>query len=274
MELAPQSTTKSDIPTVRPKRTPTERRHDPRPLPAVRALRSRRAHLRVHLDPLPGALRRTRRIRTDRSARDLPGRHVRRGHGGESLGAPASGPAPGLCAGGVRRRLHRAHLPRCLRLDHRHRLSLHLPVTRGLRLAAGRQVDAGERVDPPAVGPARRHLPAHERRGPPAQPRPAGQNACPSLLLQQSGRGGRGADRRVLPGGAGRAARHPAHGGDAQPGRRCHDHRDRRSGPPAAARRRDRPSPAPRLGAHARRLADRAPAARRGLRHRGGLIPL
>ena len=81
-------------------------------LRAFHHLRLRRAHLPVHLEPLPQALPRARGLRADAGAGDLHGRHGARLVAREPLHGPDREPAPGLRLRGAGNRAPRDRLPR------------------------------------------------------------------------------------------------------------------------------------------------------------------
>ena len=224
----------ADPPNANPA-DPNRGRHDSRSLPVVRAVRGRRADLRVDLDAVSRPLRGPRCVRPDCRPRDFPGRHVGGRDGGEPVGSSGAQPLAGLCAGGIRRGLYRARVPRRLRADDHLRLRFSLPRPGGLGLAPAGQVGPRKRPDSAAIDSARRHLSADERRSSPAQPRAAGPQPCPPVLLEQS----RGRRRRpgcgVLPGRPRGPAGHAGDRRNIEPRRRRAD--DRRGRPPPAPRR-------------------------------------
>ena len=252
--------------------------HDTGALSAVRPVRCRRAHLRVHLDSVPGALRRPRCLRPDHRAGDLPRWDVGGGHGGEPvLGAAPRSPAR-LRPDRARRRPHRPGVPRPLPVVHQLRLRLHLSLARRLAPAGGGQVVHRKRAHPPPVGAARRHVSAHERgRAAPAAGA-HGPVALRSLFRQQPGGRRRRAGGRLLSRGTRRASRHAAGGRDAQSRRRSRHLRHRRRSSPRQAGRGDahtrrRGSHPGGSGAAGDRRA-RPPAPLHQLRDRGRILHL
>ena len=172
--------------------------------------------------------------------------------------------------GGDRHR--RDRLPSRLRRHDRRGVRLVAPGARLRHRRGDREVAPRRSADPAAVGAARRHVPADERRAAAPAPRAARRVAGDALLHEQPGRGGGRAGERVRADrAAGPAGHHP--GRRRAESRACHDrlvHRAGKGSRPGARRFGD--ARAESRGAERRRAL--APAARGGRADRDGVVHL